>query len=146
MKLNKLYLESINYLDEDIQEMLIKEAPHTQFGIVPDELKILKAGLVDLNFESYDLPREQRNKIGRAFCKDGVAIPGTRWRLRSEYGGTAVIEPTTGNEIMLPATWKRYIISVNDGVPIWLGKSIRQDQMRDTSGMVETEDGWICQK
>lgn len=144
MKLDRLYLESISHLDEETQEILINEAPHTSFSNVPDELRVLAAQLVDLNFESYDLPKEERTKIARAFCANGVSVPNTKYKLRNTRGLTSAIELATGGELVLPVWWKRKLIAANGDQLSWIGKDVRSDQLRgwDLSGMVETKDGW----
>ena len=118
---------------------------HCIFDNVPPELGLLDARVVDLNFETYQLPKEQRDIIGRAFVANGVAVPGTRYKLRNTRGLTAAIELSTGKEPALPTDWQRYVISIGDtNKLIWLGKLVRQEQRKgwDLTGMVETEDGW----
>ena len=145
MKLSRLYLESISHLEEDVRAILLKEAPRTSFvSDIPPEFDILQAGIVDLNFESYHLPKEQRDIFGRAFCALGVAVPNTRYRLRNERGITSVVELATGNEPVLPIGWKRYVIASDRGKLLWLGKDVRPDQLEgwNLTDMIETEDGW----
>lgn len=144
MKLNKLYLESISHLDAETQEIIINEAPHTEFyGEVPDELKLLRPHFVDLNFENYTLSAEEKRKIGRAFCGEGVAIPNTKYKIRN-VKGISVVELATGAEQVLPIWWKRQVISSSSGVLFWIGKDVRPDQLAnwDLAELTETEDGW----
>ena len=142
MKLNRLYLEYINSFDAETQEWLLKEAPHTVFQEVSTEFKFLD-GVVDLNFENYDLPQPQRIAIYRAFCGEGVAVPGTKYKLRNTRLGS-VVEQANGTELVLPSNWKRKVIVANKGGLVWLGKEVRPDQREglDLSKMIETEDGW----
>ena len=144
MKLNRLYSESIAHLPKDVQEIILNEAPHTAFSNVPDELDILRANLVDLNFESYDLPKHEREAIVLAFCGEGVAVPNTKYRLRNTRGLTSAIELATGSEVVLPVWWKKKVIAANGDKLTWIGKAVRKDQLEgwDISDLVETEDGW----
>jgi hypothetical protein len=147
MKLTKLYTESIAHLEPLVREALIREAPRTSFvSEIPEEFNILKAGFVDLNFETYHLPKELRDEIGLAFSSEGVAVPGTQWKLRQGSNGMGRIEPATGNEVMLPENWRRFVISANQGVLLWIGRSVRPEQAEgwDLSGMTETENGWLA--
>src|SRR5436190_17306268 len=56
-------------------------APHAEFQHVPPELAFL-LGDVDLGFENLGLPYQQQRALIAAFQCDGVAVPGTTYKLR----------------------------------------------------------------
>src|SRR5262245_39883755 len=103
----KTYLESISHFDEAVRESLVTWSTSTRFPQVPAELSLLRPGFVDLGFENLGLGDEEHKALLLAFVGDGVAVPGTPYRLRySGVGMATVVEPATCQEPPLPAHWK----------------------------------------
>lgn len=125
------YYDKIKHFEEPILEMLLTEAPHTTFGTVPPELNFLKGGIVDLGFEN--IPnKELARTIYRAFTQNGVAIPGTKYKMRAEFGMIANIEQIKPNEELpiLPEDWMEFVhvIDVHTHKPIYVGNKLGTHQ------------------
>jgi hypothetical protein len=102
-------------------------APHAEFQQVPPEFSFLQ-GDVDLGFENLGLPPQQQNALRVAFDSDGVAIPGTTyklWRLLNSTVG--VVEPATGQEPVLPRDWKQAAYTLMGNVFRYVGKKVRRN-------------------
>jgi hypothetical protein len=127
----RIYLESIAHLPEHDRDFLIREAPHTRIKEVPDPRLGFLCGLVDLNFENLRLSHADKNALGRAFCGNGVRIPGTVYKLRYHgYMMYTVVEPAEGDEPELPADWRRVVYVMNNqDVFTWIGKRVRPEQV-----------------
>jgi len=133
MKLHKIYSKTIAHLPESIREEVIKEAPHTRFiGFLPPELEFLggtERHIVDLGFEDLGLPESERKAIFIAFTKNGVAIPGTNYKIRVANAGLSVVELIEPGEelVVLPDHWKDAVM-VMDGFEIaYVGKLSRHN-------------------
>jgi hypothetical protein len=148
MQLKKLWMECIEQHEPSVQESLLREAPHTAFQHVPKEFEFLTRGYVDLGFENLGLSHEQRQALERAFSGNGIAIPGTVYKMRCTAPFRSVIESAEGTEPTLPENWKRAVLVVNVHTePIeamWIGHDVREDQIVgfDLSKMYETKNGW----
>ncbi len=108
-------------------------APHAEFRQVPTELAFLR-GDVDLGFENLGLPPRQQHALQVAFEGDGVAVPGTRYKLRHLPNSTAaVVEPATGQEPALPGNWKQAVCTIAGNIFTYVGKRVRRnDQLPPT--------------
>lgn len=79
---------------------------------LPDELKFLEGSLVDLGFSRLNLPEAEIERIVLAFCGEGVAVPGTPYKLRhSVMSLFTFVEPASGHEVRLPADWRQLVRS-----------------------------------
>lgn len=151
MRLKQLYLESISHFDEAVQDMLIREAPHTLIdnASLPPEFGFLR-GIADLGFENLGLSKDEWTTLGRAFVGEGIRCPGTPYRLRYDRQMHAVIEAAEGAEPSLPPHWKRAVLVVNgDGVPTWIGDLVRPDQLasdHDFGAYTKRSDGWTLNR
>lgn len=148
MKLNEMYLQKIAHLDQVIQEQIIREAPHTTIqSHIPIELEFLEGQFVDLGFENMDLPEDQKQAIYRSFVGPGVAIPGTKWKLRYLRTGQTFVEPIGDEQILtLPDNWKQCVLVLDStGGWAWIGKRVRPDQIGevDWDRYEEKQDGYI---
>lgn len=125
------YYDKIKHFEEPILEMLLTEAPHTSFGVVPPELSFLKGGSVDLGFENIP-DKELAKTIYRAFTQTGVRIPDTDYKMRAEFGMVANIEKIGPNEQLptLPPEWAEYVhvIDVNTQKSTYVGKKLGAHQ------------------
>ena len=144
----KTYLESIGHFSEAVQADLIKWSTRTRFPQVPAELSFLRRGFVDLGFEHLGLGDEEHKALLLAFVGDGVAVPGTPYRLRySGVGMATVVEPATGTEPPLPAHWKQgvLVIDAQDRLT-WIGRKVRPDQVGEVDLQLyqDVGDGWQC--
>jgi hypothetical protein len=118
------YLPVISQFPEkDVQDWLMQESAVTLVRVkdpsreppsapvsdhLPDELKFLEGPLVDLGFGKLNLPQAGIDRILLAFCGEGVAVPGTRYKLRhSVMSLFTLVEPASGHEVMLPADWRQ---------------------------------------
>ncbi len=134
--LNREYLAVIEQFPEkEVQSSLLHESVVTLVrtkdasrslpsapvsGRLPDELWFLEGPLVDFGFGKLDLLQAEIEKILRAFCGRGVAVPGTPYRLRhSVMSLITFVEPATGQEIMLPDNWRETVRSQS-----WIGKRV----------------------
>ena len=145
----KTYLESIGHFSEGMREELIKWSTRTRFPQVPGELSFLRPGMVDLGFENLGLSEADHKALLLALCGDGVAVPGTPYKLRfTGMAMSTVVEPATGTEPPLPAHWKQGLYVVDpQGRLTWIGKRVRPDQVGEVDlGLYrDAGDGWeLC--
>ena len=142
----KTYLESISHFDEALREELIKWCIRTRFPQVPAELSFLRPGFVDLGFEYLGLGDEEHKALLLAFCGDGVAVPGTPYKLRfTGMGMSTVVEPATGTEPPLPAHWRQGVLVIDAQNRLtWIGKRVRPEQVGqvDLALYQDAGDGW----
>ena len=144
--MKRTYLESISHFSEEMREELIKWSTRTRFPQVPAELSLLRPGFVDLGFENLGLGDEEHKALLLAFCGDGVAVPGTPYKLRfTGMAMSTVVEPATGQEPSLPAHWRQgvLVIDAQDRLT-WIGKRVRPDQVGkvNLALYLDTGDGW----
>ena len=86
---------------------------------LPKELAFLAGPLCDLGFDKLNLSQNEIEQIYLAFCSQGVAVPGTPYRLRhSPMSMFTFVEPATGKEVTLPPNWRQVVRS-----RAWVGKS-----------------------
>src|SRR5438132_2471979 len=133
------YLPVIRQFPEkDVQQLLLRESAVTLVRVkdpskqppcapvsenLPQELEFLAGPLCDLGFEKLDLPPSEIEKTYLAFCGQGVAIPGTPYKLRhSAMSLFTFVEPASGSEITLPVNWQQTVRSST-----WIGKKIAAD-------------------
>ena len=145
MRTFKEWLET--QYDEETRQMILNEIPHGSMlsGPIPPELKFLQ-GFVDFGFENLGLTPAAKRELHDAFASRGVAVPGTRWKLRYRGGMGVLVEPMDGSEPVLPNHWKQavYVLSVSD-VFTWIGKRVRPEQLGvpiDFNLYRDVGDGW----
>jgi hypothetical protein len=106
---------------------LMAMAPHAAFQQVPPEFSFLQ-GDVDLGFENLGLPPQQQHALRVAFEGDGVAAPGTTYKLRRLPNSTVgVVEAATGQEPVLPANWKQAVYTLAGNTFAYVGKKVRRN-------------------
>lgn len=106
---------------------------------LPSELEFLGGSLCDLGFNRLDVPQNEIENLYIAFCGQGVAIPGTRYRLRhSVMSLFTFVEPAIGNEQKLPDNWREVVRSTR-----WIGKKVAADL--DLSQYEDAGDGYAIQ-
>ena len=149
VKLNNIYLESIQHFDVDTQDWLLREAPHARVSNeVPSELAFLKGVFADFGFEDFGLSHDERRTLERAYAGHGAVIPGTSWRLRyASSPGMAVIEPVDGSEVVtLPSGWLSVVTAFSPLVDdyTWVGDKVRADRHPtfDHSKFTRESMGW----
>lgn len=150
------YLSVIKqFPDEEVRHSLLRESTITRVCAkdpskkppnapisdnLPSELGFLAGTLSDLGFSKLDLPEEQIENIHTAFCGQGVAVPGTRYRLRhSVMSLFTFVESAAGSEPMLPDNWREVVRSRR-----WIGKKVAAD--RDLSGYEDVGDGYLLRE
>jgi hypothetical protein len=75
---------------------------------LPKELGFLSGSLCDLGFDKLNVPAGEIEQIYLAFCGQGVAVPGTSYRLRhSVMSLYTFVEPASGHEMTLPLNWRQ---------------------------------------
>lgn len=137
--------------EEEVQRSLLRESAITQVCVkdpskkppsapvsdnLPGGLEFLAGSLSDLGFDRLDLPEDEIEKIYTEFCGQGVAVPGTHYRLRhSVMSLFTFVEPATGNEPMLPDNWREVVRSRR-----WIGKKVAADL--DLSRYEDAGDGY----
>jgi hypothetical protein len=126
----KTWLESVEKLEGGYRKpMLMEAAAHTSFQPpLPSELSFLAGRFVDLGFENLGLGPAKLNDLLRAFSGTGVALAGSKWRLRFAYP-YAVVETADGTEQeTLPDWWNEAVlVTDNQFLPTWVGKRVRPD-------------------
>ncbi|MGH7136397.1 MAG: hypothetical protein ACREHD_11700 [Pirellulales bacterium] len=151
--LDREYLSSLRQFPESTQQLLLrgssttvvrikdpsKEPPSAPVsGDLPQEVEFLAGHLCDLGFDKLDLPPSEIDRIYRAFAGEGVAIPGTPYKLRhSVMSMFTFVEPAQGGEIVLPVSWRRTVRSDR-----WLGKKVGAVDV-DLSKYEEEDDGYL---
>ena len=144
MKLQNILLEGIKHLDEETQRLVIQEAPHVPFVCdIPEELYPLTLGsYTDFGVDDYQVTGQERTTILRAFSGTGIAVPGTKYKVRATPLAMGVIEVIDGSEPSLPEDWRRYIQVINPELKekalVWFGKLVRSDR-RPPNETVATE-------
>jgi hypothetical protein len=130
------YLSVIRqFPDKNVQDMLMRESVVTLVRTgnpskeppgapvsdqLPDDLRFLQGSLVDLGFGKLNLPQTEIERIFSAFCGEGVAVPGTHYKLRhSVMSLFTLVEPATGHEVTLPTDWRQVVRSQS-----WIGKEV----------------------
>jgi len=113
---------------------IIREAPHTRVeGSLPPELAFLggAAHIVDFGLENLGLGEAGYKAVYAAFIDQGVALPGTPYKLRYTRTGHTVVERTTAGEelLTLPEYWAEavLVLGANDK-PTWIGERVRPEQ------------------
>lgn len=144
------YLPVIRQFPEDVQQSLLRESAVTLVRVkdpskkpptapvsedLPKELEFLGGHLCDLGFDKLTLPPSEIEKIYLAFCGEGVAVPGTPYKLRhSAMSLFTFIEPASGHEVTLPADWRQTVRSRG-----WVGKKVANG---DLSSYEDNGDGY----
>jgi len=148
------YLPAIKqFPDRELQDSLLQESAVTVVCVkdasksppsapvskrLPKELEFLEGSLTDLGFTRLSLPKADIDKILVAFCAGGIAVPGTRYKLRhSVMSLFTFVEPATGRELMLPADWRQAVRSQS-----WIGKKVVVPNL-DPSLYQDVGDGYV---
>ncbi len=140
--------------DGETQQALLRESAVTRVCIkdpsrkppsapvsdnLPKELAFLAGSMCDLGFGRLDLPPSEIERIYLAFCGQGVAIPGTPYKLRhSVMSLFTFVEPATGQEPKLPSSWRQAIRS-----RAWIGKKVAD---ADLSSYEDKGDGFLLRE
>lgn len=106
---------------------LTEMADWAEFQQTPPELAFLR-GDVDLGFENLGLNAQRQRALITAFQSDGVAVPGSAYKLRKlPNSSVAVVEPATGQEPILPNNWKQGVYTLTGNVFSYIGKKVRRN-------------------
>lgn len=151
--LDRDYFSSLQQFPEDTRQMLLRESSTTAIRTkdsskkppsapvsddLPAELAFLGGHLCNLGFDQLDLPQEEIDRIYTAFAREGVAVPGTAFKLRhSVMSMFTFVEPASGGEVALPVDWRQTVRSDK-----WLGKKVA-NRDADLSHYLREEDGYI---
>jgi hypothetical protein len=151
--LDREYVSSLQQFPEDTQQVLLRAASTTAVRTkdpckkppsapvsddLPKELAFLGGHLCNLGFDKLDLPPDQIERIYNAFAAEGVAVPGTPYKLRhSVMSMFTFVEPAKGGEVALPISWRQTVRSDK-----WLGKKLGPLD-DDLSRYKEEEDGHV---
>lgn len=108
---------------------------------LPNELAFLGGHLCNLGFDKLDVPKSEIERIYRAIAGEGVAVPGTPYKLRhSVMSMFTFVEPARGAEMVLPLSWRQTVRSDR-----WLGKKLSPVNV-DLSSYTEEDDGYLLKK
>jgi hypothetical protein len=148
------YLPVVRQFPEGVQQALLRESAVTVVCIkdpsrkppaapvsedLPKELAFLAGSLCDLGFGRLDLPPSEIERIYLAFCGQGVAVPGTPYKLRhSVMSLFTFVEPATGREVKLPPNWRQVVRSRT-----WIGKKVTD---ADLSSYEDKGDGYLLRE
>lgn len=154
--LDRDYFSSLRQFPEDTQRVLLrgssttavrtkdpsKKPPYAPVSDdLPKELAFLGGHLCNLGFDQLDLPPDEIERIYQAFAGEGVAVPGTSYKLRhSVMSMFTFVEPAKGSEVALPANWRETARSDH-----WLGKKVASKE-EDLSRYKREEDGYLLKK
>ena len=133
--------------DEATRQIILNEIPHgnTLLSDLPPELRFLR-GFVDFGFENLGLPPAAQRQLIDGFASNGIAVPGTEWKLRYRGGMGVVAEPADGSEPVLPTYWKQVVYVVDTtNTYAWIGKRVHPGQLGveiDLSRYRDVGDGW----
>jgi hypothetical protein len=153
--LRREYLPVIRqFPDGETQQALLRESAVTRVCVqdpskkppsapvsdnLPKELAFLAGSLCDLGFGRLDLPPEEIERLYLAFCGQGVAVPGTPYKLRhSVMSLFTFVEPATGHEAKLPADWRQVVRSRT-----WIGKKVAEG---DLAAYEDKGDGYFLRE
>lgn len=107
---------------------------------LPAEVEFLGGALCDLGFSRLDLTQNRIEAVYIAFCGHGVAIPGTRHRLRhSVMSLFTFVENAAGDELTLPGNWRQVVRSYR-----WVGKRVAGDL--DLARYEDAGDGYLLRE
>jgi len=151
------YLPVIRQFPEkDVQNSLLRESAVTLVRVkdpsktppaapvsdnLPKELEFLAGPLCDLGFDKLDLPPSEIERIYLAFCGQGVAVPGTPYKLRhSVMSLFTFVEPASGHEVTLPVNWQQTVHS-----SVWIGKKVAAGGL-DLSLYEDKGDGYLLRE
>ena len=125
--LTREYLSSLRQFPEGTRQMLLRGSSTTLVRVkdpskippaapvsdkLPEELEFLGGHLCDLGFDKLRLPPGEIDQIYTAFAGEGVAVPGTPYKLRhSVMSSFTFVESATGQEVKLPADWRQTVRS-----------------------------------
>lgn len=154
--LNREYLSVIKQFPEaEVRQSLLRESAVTRVCVedtskqppnapvsdrLPSELAFLEGGLCDLGFSRLDLPEQQIEELYLSLCGQGVAVPGTAYRLRhSVMSLFTFVEPATGTEPMLPENWREVVRCRR-----WIGKKVASGA--DLSWYERRNDGYLLRE
>lgn len=114
-----------------------KAPPHAPVSEhLPEVLAFLAGPLCDLGFGRLDLTQSEVDRLYLAFCSQGVAVPGTPYRLRhSVMSLYTFVELATGQEVELPPHWRQGVRSRT-----WIGKRVAN---ADLSAYEDMGDGYL---
>jgi hypothetical protein len=149
------YLPVIRQFPEkEVQQALLRESTVTLVRVkdpskkppsapvsenLPKELDFLTGPLCDLGFDKLDLPQKEIEQIYLAFCEQGVAVPGTPYRLRhSVMSLYTFVESATGHEVRLPTDWRQTVRS-----SAWIGKKVAAG---DLASYEDRGDGYLLRE
>jgi hypothetical protein len=106
---------------------------------LPKELEFLAGPLCNLGFDKLELQPGEIEQIYLAFCGQGVAVPGTPYKLRhSVMSLYTFVEPASGKEVRLPDNWRQTVHS-----QVWIGKRVAAG---DLSQYEDQGDGYLLRK
>jgi hypothetical protein len=126
--LDREYLPVIKQFPErDVQHSLLRESAITLVRVkdpskkppsapvseaLPKGPEFLAGSLCNLGFDKLNLPQSKIDEIYLVFCAQGVAVPGTPYRLRhSVMSLITFVEPASGREVKLPVDWRQTVRS-----------------------------------
>ncbi|HVA45626.1 MAG TPA: hypothetical protein VNH11_04500 [Pirellulales bacterium] len=154
--LDRNYLSSLQQFPENTRQLLLRGSSTTAVRIkdpskkppsapvsddLPKELRFLGGHLCNLGFDKLGLPQGEIDRIYRAFAGEGVAVPGTLYKLRhSVMSMFTFVEPAKGGEVTLPGSWRQTVRSDK-----WLGKKVAAVDV-DLSQYKEEPDGYILKE
>ncbi|MBV9125497.1 MAG: hypothetical protein JO112_19285 [Planctomycetes bacterium] len=154
--LTREYLSSLRQFPEGTRQLLLRGSSTTLVRVkdpsknppaapvsdkLPEELAFLGGHLCDLGFDKLRLSPSERDQIYTAFAGEGVAVPGTPYKLRhSVMSSFTFVEPAIGQEVKLPADWRQTVRS-----DTWIGKQVCT-ATDNLSPYEDQGDGYILKK
>ena len=117
-----------------------KKPPSTRYRTAcPRSWSFWLGHFATLASTSWICPRARSKQIYLAFCGQGVAVPGTPYRLRhSVMSLFTFVEPANGHEAKLPVNWRQAVHS-----PVWIGKKVAT---ADPALYEDKGDGYLLQR
>jgi hypothetical protein len=143
-------LESIQHLDEVVQNIILTEAP--QGWLIQTEpeaqewLGNTRQYFVDLGFEDWPNAATIGNIYLTYFASEGLAIPNTNLVIRSLRTHEIAVE-VHSSQLSLPDDWRAYVQLADfhrDGEAIvWFGSKVRPDRRpSDIQNFIEDNLGY----
>jgi hypothetical protein len=142
--------------DKEVQRSLLRESARTLVRVkdpsrkppsapvsdtLPTALELLAGPFCDLSFDRLDLSPSGIDTLYLAFCGQGVAVPGTPYKLRhSVMSLITFVELASGHEVELPANWRVAVRSRR-----WIGKKVPADGL-DLSQYEDKGDGYLLRE
>ncbi|WP_428308015.1 hypothetical protein [Lacipirellula sp.] len=117
------YLQYIHGLDGELREVCLRWVQVCRFAFqLPAGCEFFEGRLASLGIDRLGLPDENVLELLEAIAGSGVRLSGTVWKLRVARPWCALLEPTSGDEPVLPTHWLEGLELHGKPHSLWIGR------------------------